>query len=66
MFEACTAHYPAEVPRPDSATWAGIEDPAERLRTALLAFYDYYRRAEDMLAHAARDAARGFRRLRPR
>jgi hypothetical protein len=29
--------------------------PADRLRAALLAFYDYYRRAEDVLTHAARD-----------
>src|SRR4026209_1838329 len=45
MFEACTAHYATEVPGPRSAAWAGIEDPAERLRAALLAFYDYYGRA---------------------
>jgi hypothetical protein len=43
------------VPGPDPSTWVGIENPAERLRTALLAFYDYYRRAEDVLTHAARD-----------
>ena len=55
MFEACTSHYAVKVPGPDSSTWAGIEDPAERLRTALLGFYDYYRRAEDVLTHAARD-----------
>jgi AcrR family transcriptional regulator len=55
MFEACTTHYATEVPGPDPAGWADIEDPTERLRTALLAFYDYYRRAEDVLAHAARD-----------
>lgn len=57
MFEACTAHYATQVPGPDPASWAGIEEPAERLRTALLAFYDYYRRAEDVLSHAARDVA---------
>src|SRR3954451_3620257 len=55
MFEACTTHYAIQVPGPDPSSWAGIEDPAERLRTTLLAFYDYYRRAEDVLAHAARD-----------
>jgi AcrR family transcriptional regulator len=55
MFEACTAHYATEVPGPDPAAWAGIKEPAERLRAALLAFYDYYRRAEDVLTHAARD-----------
>ena len=55
MFEACTSHYATEVPGPDPAAWADIEEPAERLRAALLAFYEYYRRAEDVLAHAVRD-----------
>jgi AcrR family transcriptional regulator len=55
MFEACTSHYATQVPGPDSATWAGIDEPAERLRKSLLAFYDYYGRAEDVLTHAARD-----------
>ena len=55
MFQACTTHYAMEVPGPDPATWAGIEEPAERLRAALLAFYGYYRRAEDVLTHAVRD-----------
>jgi AcrR family transcriptional regulator len=55
MFEACTTHYATQVPGPDPAAWASLEEPAERLRAALLAFYDYYRRAEDVLTHAARD-----------
>jgi AcrR family transcriptional regulator len=55
MFQACTAHYATEVPGPDPAQWAGVAEPAERLRAALLAFYDYYRRAEEMLVHAVRD-----------
>jgi AcrR family transcriptional regulator len=55
MFEACTSHYATQVPGPDPAAWAGIEEPAQRLRAALLAFYDYYRRAEDVLTHAVRD-----------
>ena len=58
MFEACTSHYATEVPGPDPSTWAGIEAPAERLRAALLAFYDYYGRAEEMLVHAVRDVPR--------
>src|ERR687890_2415321 len=43
MFEACTTHYATEVPQPDPARWADIDDPAERLRAVLLNFYDYYR-----------------------
>jgi AcrR family transcriptional regulator len=55
MFEACTTHYESVVPGPNPAEWASIADPAERLGAALLAFYDYYRRAEDVLTHAVRD-----------
>jgi AcrR family transcriptional regulator len=55
MFEACTAHYATVVPQPDSARWEGVDEPAERLRAALLAFYDYYRGAEQMLVNATRD-----------
>ena len=55
MFEACTSHYATQVPGPDPAVWADVADPAERLRTVLLAFYDYYGRAEDVLTHAVRD-----------
>jgi AcrR family transcriptional regulator len=57
IFEACRAHFQAITPPPDPAAWAGVADPAERLRAALLAFYDYYRRSGDMLLHAQRDAA---------
>jgi AcrR family transcriptional regulator len=56
MFEACSAHFATEVAPPDPTAWTGVPEPAERLRAALLAFYDYYRRGEDMLAHVLRDA----------
>ena len=56
MFQACSAHFATEVPWPDPAGWADVSEPAERLRAALLAFYDYYRRGEPMIAHALRDA----------
>ena len=55
IFAACSAHFHAEVLPPDPSTWVGVEDRAERLRAALLAFYAYYRRGEDMLAHIVRD-----------
>jgi AcrR family transcriptional regulator len=57
MFEACSAHFATEVVPPDPAAWVGETNPAERLRAALLAFYDYYRRGEDMFAHVQRDAS---------
>src|ERR687886_2593455 len=39
IFAACSAHFQTEMPPPDPAAWAGVTDPAERLRAALLAFY---------------------------
>jgi AcrR family transcriptional regulator len=57
IFAACDAHFRIETPPPDPAEWAAISDPAERLRAALLAFYGYYRRGEQMIANAERDAA---------
>jgi AcrR family transcriptional regulator len=55
MFQACSAHFATEVPGPDPAKWVDVAEPTERLRAALLAFYDYYRRAEEMLVHVHRD-----------
>jgi AcrR family transcriptional regulator len=57
LFAACGAHFRAEIPPPDPAGWAAVTDPAARLRAALLAFYDYYRRAEKILTKTNRDAA---------
>jgi AcrR family transcriptional regulator len=58
MFQACSAHFATEVAPPDPSAWADVAEPAERLRAALLAFYDYYRRGEDMLTHVHRDVQR--------
>jgi AcrR family transcriptional regulator len=57
IFAACGAHLQARIPPPDPAAWAGVADPAERTRAALLAFYSYYRRGEAHLTKAQRDAA---------
>jgi AcrR family transcriptional regulator len=57
IFAACGAHFQAKIPPPDPATWAGVADAAARLHAALLAFYNYYRRGEKMLAKVYRDAA---------
>lgn len=56
LFAACDAHFRMETLPPDPATWSTVVDPAERLRTALVAFYEYYRRGEEMIANAERDA----------
>ena len=56
IFTACSAHFQEEMPPPDPAAWSAVTDPGARLRAALLSFYGYYRRGEDMLANAQRDA----------
>lgn len=57
MLQACSAHFATEVSQPDPADWSDVADPVERLRAALLAFYGYYRRGEDMLTHVHRDTS---------
>ena len=56
IFAACNAHFLAETPPPHPAAWAGVTEPAARLRAVLLTFYGYYRRTEDRLGLALRDA----------
>lgn len=55
LFEACTTRYLELHPPPQPAAWADIERPGERSRTALLAFYRYYRQTEQMWRVAYRD-----------
>jgi AcrR family transcriptional regulator len=55
VFEACSAHWAAEHPPPDLGAWAAIEDPDERLETALGELYAFYRSGESMLANLHRD-----------
>jgi AcrR family transcriptional regulator len=57
LFAACSAHWTALNPPPDLAGWAAIEDPAERLGSALEELYAYYRRTDPMLANLHRDEA---------
>src|SRR4051812_37484493 len=56
LLGACSAHYTAAHPPPDPAGWSAIDDPAERMRAALLAFYGYSRETEPMTAKVMRDA----------
>ncbi len=56
LFSACSGHWSAANPPPDSASWTQIADPEERLRSALGEVYAYYRRTEPMLANFFRDA----------
>ena len=55
LFDACSSHWGAMNPPPDPGAWAAIEDPAERLRTALRELYAYYDRTEDMYTSLLRD-----------
>jgi AcrR family transcriptional regulator len=57
LFGACSAHWAAANPPPDIGAWASIEDPAQRLDTALAQLYAYYRRTEGMLDKLLRDAS---------
>ena len=55
LFAACSSHWRAANPPPAVATWAGIEDPAERTATALRALYAFYGRTERMYTSLLRD-----------
>jgi AcrR family transcriptional regulator len=57
LFSACSAHWMTLNPPPDPGGWATIEDPEERLSTALIELYAYYDRTEGMLDKLLRDAA---------
>ena len=57
LFGACSAHWAAENPPPDVSLWQGIDDPDQRLATALEELYAYYRRAGGMLDKLLRDEA---------
>jgi AcrR family transcriptional regulator len=57
LFDACSAHWAAANPPPDLAAWAAIEDPDERLQTALDELYAFYGRTERMLDNLFRDEA---------
>ncbi len=55
LFGACSAHWAAANPPPDPARWAAIEDPDERLASALGELYGYYRSTEAMMVNLLRD-----------
>jgi AcrR family transcriptional regulator len=55
LFNACSSHWEAANPPPDPAAWTAIDDPGERLRTALGELYAFYRRTERMMENLHRD-----------
>ncbi len=57
LFNACSAHWMSQQQPPDPGAWAGIDDPAGRLRAGLADLYRFYRAGAGMLAHVYRDFA---------
>ncbi len=56
IFAACIAHAYELDPPPDPQLWALIASPETRLRKALTATYEYYRRNQRLFANVHRDA----------
>jgi len=56
LFLACSELTFERDPMPDAEPWRAINDPEQRLRTALSALYDWYARNESLLACVLRDA----------
>ena len=56
LLRACSRSWTERHPPPDPAPWALIDDPQERLRTALRELYGFYARTEPMRANVLRDA----------
>jgi AcrR family transcriptional regulator len=55
LIFACSGHWNALHPRPDSSRWASIGDPVQRLRTALAETYTWARAAAPMMTKIYRD-----------
>jgi AcrR family transcriptional regulator len=55
LFAACSSHWRAANPPPDPRAWAAVEDPAERLESALRDLYAFYNRTEAMYTSLLRD-----------
>ena len=55
LFTACSTHWATHNPFPDPARWAEIDDPQERLASALRELYEWYGLKEDMLGKVFRD-----------
>lgn len=55
LVKACSGHWRALHPRPDTATWAAIDDPVQRLQAALSDTYAWSRQAAPMMTKIYRD-----------
>jgi AcrR family transcriptional regulator len=57
LFRACSGHFFAAHPWPDTARFAAVADPRERLAAGLDDVYAWYERTGPMLRNVHRDAA---------
>ena len=57
LFDACGGLFMTLNPLPDLAEWAAIDDPGERLRTALVQTYDRHERTAAMMERLESDRA---------
>lgn len=55
LVSACAAHWSELHPRPSAESWSTIDDPVQRLRTALAETYAWARPAAPMMAMIHRD-----------
>src|SRR3954453_11777763 len=55
LLAACSAHFAALHPWPDTGRWRAIADPAEPLRVALDELYAWYEVTESMWTNVLRD-----------
>ena len=55
LFGACSAHWRARFPRPDTRVWEEVADPARRLDIALRQTYDWWVTAAPMMSMIMRD-----------
>ena len=56
LARACSGLYFERHPPPDPDGWAEIDDPGQRLRTALTETYAYHRATEQMMSRVLADA----------
>jgi AcrR family transcriptional regulator len=56
LMRACTEHGMRTSGLPDPDGWRSLDDPHERLRTALTAMYRYWRGNEQLIANILRDS----------
>jgi AcrR family transcriptional regulator len=55
LFDACSSHYGTQHPLPDPGAWRAIDDPRERLTTALDELFGYFERTQAMWTNVYRD-----------